>query len=548
MSFRVSDGFGRGKGRTRAVTVERTRRASREEKENGRARCFLCVRASGLTGRRARDGVTVDAFDAFWTRSENKAMKLNPLNFSRPHHLSFHMSWLGFFISFVSTFAAAPMIPVIREDLGLTKPQLGNAGLAAVTGTIICRVIMGSVCDIIGPRLGLSIILLATAPFCFAMALVTGFEGFLICRLGIGLGLATFVACQFWMSCMFNNKCVGLANATAAGWGNLGGGVTQFLMPGIYAICYSATKQHSFTAWRWAYIFPGLCHVFVGLAVMFLGQDLPDGNYKVLTTSGALEKKNALLVNKLGMMNYRMWIMVLTYGMCFGVELTMNNIVAGYLFDQFGVSLQTAGVLASCYGLMNLFARSVGGILSDWASSRFGMRGRLWTLWICQTVEGILCIFMGLSKNNLGVTIAFMVFFSIFVQASEGASYGIVPFITRRALGVVSGFIGAGGNAGATISTALFFTKESIQTYEGLQYLGMTVIGVTALVPLIHFPMWGSMFFPASKESTEEDYYIHREFTPEEIKSGLAAPVQKFCENSRNERPVWKREETAGKV
>ena len=472
-------------------------------------------------------------------------MKLNVFSFDRPHHLSFHMSWLGFFISFVSTFAAAPMIPVIREDLGLTKPQLGNAGLAAVTGTIICRVLMGTVCDLIGPRLGLSVILLATAPFCFAMAMVQGFEGFLICRLGIGLGLATFVACQFWMSCMFNSKCVGLANATAAGWGNLGGGVTQFLMPGIYAICYSATNSRAFTAWRWAYIFPGMCHTVVGLMVMYLGQDLPDGNYKVLTTSGALEKKSSVAVNMIGMKNYRMWCMVATYGFCFGVELTMNNIVAGYLFDQFGVSLSVAGVLASCYGLMNLFARSVGGIISDWSSTRFGMRGRLWTLWSTQTLEGVLCIFMGLSKDNLGATIAFMVFFSICVQASEGASYGIVPFISRRALGVVSGFIGAGGNAGATISTALFFTKDSIETYEGLQYLGYTVIGVTALVIPIHFPMWGSMFFPASKTATEEDYYIHNEFTPEEIKAGLAAPVQKFCNNSRNERPVWKREQDA---
>lgn len=472
-------------------------------------------------------------------------MKLNVFSFDRPHHLSFHMSWLGFFISFVSTFAAAPMIPVIREDLGLTKPQLGNAGLAAVTGTIICRVLMGTVCDLIGPRLGLSVILLATAPFCFAMAMVQGFEGFLICRLGIGLGLATFVACQFWMSCMFNSKCVGLANATAAGWGNLGGGVTQFLMPGIYAICYSATNSRAFTAWRWAYIFPGMCHTVVGLMVMYLGQDLPDGNYKVLTTSGALEKKSSMKVNVIGMKNYRMWCMVATYGFCFGVELTMNNIVAGYLFDQFGVSLSVAGVLASCYGMMNLFARSVGGIISDWSSTRFGMRGRLWTLWSTQTLEGVLCIFMGLSKDNLGATIAFMVFFSICVQASEGASYGIVPFISRRALGVVSGFIGAGGNAGATIATALFFTKDSIETYEGLQYLGYTVIGVTALVIPIHFPMWGSMFFPASKTATEEDYYIHNEFTPEEIKAGLAAPVQKFCNNSRNERPVWKREQDA---
>ena len=34
----------------------------------------------------------------------------------------------------------------------------------------------------------------------------------------------------------------------------------------------------------------------------------------------------------------------------------------------------------------------------------------------------------------------------------------------------------------------------------------------------------------------EEDYYIKKEFSEEEIKEGLAVPVQKFCDNARNER------------
>ena len=189
---------------------------------------------------------------------------------------------------------------------------------------------------------------------------------------------------------------------------------------------------------------------------------------------------------------------------------------------------------------MNIFARSIGGLASDWASKRFGMRGRLWCLWLWQTIEGVICIFMALAKDDLATTIAMMVLFSICVQASEGASYGIVPYITRRALGVASGFIGAGGNAGSTICIALFFTSDSIETYEGIMYMGITIIAVTLLVIPIHFPMWGSMFL-GPNDSTEEDYYIKNDFSAEEIKQGLAAPVQKFCNNAHMERPPSKR-------
>ena len=165
--------------------------------------------------------------------------------------------------------------------------------------------------------------------------------------------------------------------------------------------------------------------------------------------------------------------------------------------------------------------------MSDYTSVKFGMRGRLWSLWALQTLEGILCVFMGLAKDSLATTILFMVFFSICVQASEGASYGIVPYITRRALGVVSGYIGAGGNAGSTICMALFFTSSSIATYDGIMYMGFTIIGVTLLVVPIHFPMWGSMFFLGIPTSPRR-ITTSREFSEEEIKEGLAFP----CRNS----------------
>ena len=153
-------------------------------------------------------------------------------------------------------------------------------------------------------------------------------------------------------------------------------------------------------------------------------------------------------------------MLTLTYGYCFGVELTMNNIVVQYFFDQFDLNLSISGLLGSMFGLMNLFARSIGGLLSDWAAKRWGMRGRLWVLWLTQTIEGGLAIVMGLVHNSLAATILVMVLFSTMVQAAEGASYGVVPFVSKRALGIVSGFVGAGGNAGSSVTQAIFF-KDS---------------------------------------------------------------------------------------
>ena len=59
------------------------------------------------------------------------------------------------------------------------------------------------------------------------------------------------------------------------------------------------------------------------------------------------------------------------YGACFGIELTINNIAALYFMDYFDLGLKTAGLVAGLFGLMNIFARTLGGIIGD----RFGRTG-----------------------------------------------------------------------------------------------------------------------------------------------------------------------------
>jgi MFS transporter, NNP family, nitrate/nitrite transporter len=227
--------------------------------------------------------------------------------------------------------------------------------------------------------------------------------------------------------------------------------------------------------------------------------------------------------------------MTIVYAFCFGVELTINNIIVSYLFDQFGLKLSTAGILGSLFGLMNIFARSLGGFGSDFAGKYYGMRGRLWALWIIQTMEGAFCIFMGLANNTLAGTIVLMIIFSLLVQASEGASFGVVPFVSKRSLGVVSGFVGAGGNAGAVMTQYLFFQTEKYETYDGLIYMGIMVICCTLVVLPIYFPMWGGMLAGPREGVVEEDYYL-AEFTEEERAAGLADAAMKFAQESKSQR------------
>eukprot|EP01025_Chloroclados_australasicus_P031183 TRINITY_DN314_c0_g3_i1.p1 TRINITY_DN314_c0_g3~~TRINITY_DN314_c0_g3_i1.p1 ORF type:complete len:507 (-),score=48.08 TRINITY_DN314_c0_g3_i1:209-1729(-) len=465
--------------------------------------------------------------------SEHKATEFRVWSFVRPHMLSFHLSWFSFFTSFVSTFAPAAMIPVIRDAVNLQKADLGNAGIAAVTGTVLARVAMGSVCDTFGPRYGHAVLNMGVAPAVVGMALVTDNVGFLLCRLVIGFGLATFVANQFWSSVLFNVKIVGLVNATGGGWGNLGGGVTQLLMPLVYSAIKTGVEP--FIAWRVAFFVPYLMHLTVGILVLTMGQDLPDGNYRDLKKKGTMEQDDGKIIFYKAITNYRTWCLVATYGFCFGVELTMNNIIVQYFFDQFDLSLNVAGVLGACFGLMNIFARSLGGFASDFMGNRFGMRGRLWSLWILQTVEGLLCILMGFLQNTLAGTMVAMITFSLFVQASEGASYGIVPFVSKRSLGVVSGLVGAGGNSGSAILQAAFFRDSPLETYEGIRYMGITIIGVTLLVIPIYFPMWGGMFCAPKKGATELDYYL-ADYTQEEKEAGLADRTIKFALESKSQR------------
>ena len=264
---------------------------------------------------------------------QGKATRIELFSFSSPQMRAFHMAWFAFFSVFFAWFGIAPLMPIVREDLGLTQTQVGNTIIASVAATIFVRLLIGPLCDRFGARRTYTTLLVLGSIPVMAIGLAQSYQSFLLFRVAIGAIGAAFVITQYHTSVMFAPNCVGTANATTAGWGNLGGGVTQIVMPLILAGFLVLGFDES-ASWRLAMVVPGVALLLIGVAYYTLTQDSPAGNYADTDRSrggGALRARRLVNVAK----DPRVWLLFVLYAACFGVELTINNVAALYFHDRF---------------------------------------------------------------------------------------------------------------------------------------------------------------------------------------------------------------------
>ncbi len=393
---------------------------------------------------------------------------------------TFHLTWLTFFFCFFGWFGIAPLMPLVREQLHLDKGQVGNIVIASVSATILARLLMGKLCDTIGPRLAYTILLAVGAIPVMFIGLSNSYESFLLFRLAIGIIGASFVITQFHTSMMFAPNIVGTANAVAGGWGNLGGGIANMLMPLVAAAFVALGYVDKANSWRLAMVVPGVILLIMAVLYYKYTEDTPRGNYADIERNTTTKKKGTFL---LALRDYRTWLLALAYGACFGIEITIDNVAAVYFVDHFGATLVAAGLLAGIFGGMNIFARGLGGIVADRAGRAYGLNGKWLLLSVMLVLEGIGIAFFAVAPS-LPLAIAAMLGFALFLKMANGCTYSIVPFVNKEAIGSVSGVVGAGGNLGAMLVGFLF--KSSAITYsQAFLYIGFGVVAIGAVVLVV---------------------------------------------------------------
>lgn len=406
--------------------------------------------------------------------------KINVFSFKGVQMRTFHIAWLTFFVCFFGWFGLAPLMPTIRQDLGLTKGQVGNTIIAAVSATIFARLIIGKLCDTWGPRKTHTALLLIGAFPVMFVGLAHSYTSFLLFRLAIGVIGASFVVTQFHTSVMFAPAIKGTANALTGGWGNLGGGVTNMVMPVIFAVIvgFGYTKPE---AWRYAMIVPGIMLLIMAFVYYKFTKDTPQGNYEDIVR----EKKTSRKTDWSVLSDWRVWSLALAYAMCFGMEITFDGVAALHFTDTFKLSLGAAGFWAGSFGFMNLFARAMGGIFADKVGKKYGMKGKGILLALLLLLEGFGILLFAMA-GSLEMALISMFTFALFLKMANGTTYAITPFVNEKNVGVISGIVGAGGNVGGMMFGFLF-KSTSITYIQAFEYIGYAVIVVSLIVLVTKF-------------------------------------------------------------
>ena len=423
-----------------------------------------------------------------------------------------HLTWIAFFICFYVWFNMAPLASSMLKTVGwLTKDDIRLFAIANVALTIPARIIVGMALDRLGPRRVFSILMVLMAVPTLFFALGDTKEQLFVSRLILSSVGASFVVGIHMTALWFKPRDIGFAEGFYAGWGNFGSAAAAMTLPTIALTMFGGPE-----GWRYAVALSGVVMGVYGVFYWFAITDGPTADtHKKPRKAAALEVSSyrdlimlsVMTVPMVGILGVLVWrvqrtgyidditawacylaiaVVILyqlvqvfrvnlpilkkgipaddrypfssvaalntTYFANFGAELAVVSMLPMFFEETWGLTAAAAGLIASTFAFVNLFARPMGGLVSD----RFGNGRFVMLAYMLGIAVGFALMGLMNSKWPLVIAVAITVGCSFFVQGAEGATFGIIPSIKRRLTGQISGMAGAYGNVGAVFYLLVF--------------------------------------------------------------------------------------------
>lgn len=344
-------------------------------------------------------------------------------------------------LSFTVCFAVWLMYAVLIKYLtkaGLYDWSASEVGMLigtpVLTGAVL-RLPVGILSDRFGGKPVYFGVMLLAAAGVGTVSFVDSFTGFLVAGLLFGIAGASFAVgvafTSVWYAPSKQGTVLGIFGA-----GNAGAAITLMLAPGLLKVLTDGGRNPE--GWRQLpLVYAG---VMLAVAVMFW-----------LTTENKLP--NSGVTKSLGerlapLVKIQVWRFGFYYALVFGGFVGLSGWLVKYYVDVFGLSLATAGMLASVFSLPSGVVRAAGGWWSDRSGARTVMYAVLGT---CIVGCCVLCFPVGAYTFTIVACIV-----GIAMGIGKAAVYKHIPTYFPNEVGVVGGMVGVLGGLGGFACPIIF--------------------------------------------------------------------------------------------
>jgi NNP family nitrate/nitrite transporter-like MFS transporter len=282
------------------------------------------------------------------------------------------MNTFAFTVCFAVWMMNGVLITFLADNkiLALDKSQIGwLLGIPVLTGSLI-RLPLGVLTDKYGGRAVFGLLMLASAVPTYLLSRCDSYQDLLLASLGFGLSGGSFAVGIAYTSVWFSRNRQGTALGIF-GAGNAGSAITS--LAGPYLLRWLTENGQNLEGWR---TFPKFyAAALVITAIIFIA----------FTHNRKVEHgKETGLVQRLAPLKHvRVWRFGLYYFFVFGGFVALAQWLIPYYVGAYGMSLATAGLMATIFNLPSGMIRALGG----WLSDKYGARAIMY--WVFGT--SLLC-------------------------------------------------------------------------------------------------------------------------------------------------------------
>jgi len=323
----------------------------------------------------------------------------------------------AFALCFAVFGSVSAMMPILSKQMHLSAVEKSIAVALPVLLGSLGRIPLGMLTDRFGGRSIFAVVMLFTILPAILMGNVQNYTQFLVYGFFIGIGLASFSVGVAFVSRWYPPEKQGTALGIY-GAGNVGQSLAAYGAPVVAAAL----------GVRWGFWCFGIL-LAIWLAVwLAFAKNPPRAN---------APKSLAETLQPLG--DRRSWVLSLYYFLTFGGFVAMAIYLPIFLTEIFHLTPQNAGLRTAGFVLLATALRPVGGILAD----RIGGRTLLKLVFPTAGFAALLLVIPQMLPFTIGALAV-----AAAIGVGNGAVFKLVPESFPRAVGSVTGLVGAAGGLG----------------------------------------------------------------------------------------------------